>query len=90
MKDIDFSAINYDDRRLQSSLRSFLKKALKFKIRSRYVSAEAMIMDLYKILRRYNIRYARYAIKQYLASHEMATAVEPQHIQNIFVGFKKD
>jgi serine/threonine protein kinase len=89
MKNIDFSLIQCEDRRLQSMLRSFLKKALKFRLRSRYSTAEEMIVDTYKILQRYQIRYSRYAIRQFLSDNQLADAVEAQHVQNIYFGQMK-
>ena len=49
MKDIDFGALRCDDRKMQSSVRSFLKKCLKFKPGSRYQNAESMIIEIYRI-----------------------------------------
>ncbi len=89
MKDIDFSAVLCDDRRLQSSLRSFLKKALNYRVSGRCQNAETMIMDIYRILKRYNIRYSRYAIRQYLADGSLAAPLPDEHIQDIYAGFKK-
>src|SRR5690606_17885037 len=69
MKNIDFSAIRVEDKKTQAQLRSFLKKALSFKTIWRYRNAEAMILDIYKILKRHDIRYSRYAIRQFLADN---------------------
>jgi len=90
MKDIDFSAVRCDDRKMQSLVKAFLKKALKYRSGSRYVNAESMIVDIYKILKRYNIRYSRYAIRQFLADGEVAAPLPEKYIQDIYAGFKRD
>jgi serine/threonine protein kinase len=89
MKDIDFSAIRCDDRRMQSMLRSLLKKALKYKLGSRYKNAESMIVDVYKILKRFDIRYSRYAIRQFLADGELAAPLPEKYIQDIYAGYER-
>ncbi len=89
MKDIDFSAIISDDRKLQNALRSFLKKALRFRSGSRFHNAESMILEIYKILKKYNIRYSRYAIRQYLADGSLAAPLPNEQIQDIYAGYKR-
>lgn len=90
MKDIDFSAVRCDDKKMQAGLRSFLKKALKYKPGSRYQNAESMIMDLYRILKRYDIRYSRYAIRQFLADGQLSAPLPEKFSQNIYVGFFRE
>jgi serine/threonine protein kinase len=89
MKNIDFSAIRCDDRRMQSMLRNFLKKALKFKMGGRYKNAESMIVDVYKILKRFEIRYSRYAIRQYLADGKLAAPLPDKYVQDIYAGYER-
>ena len=89
MKNIDFNAIRSDDRRLQAQLRSFLKKTLNYKVGSRIKNAESMIVEIYKILKRYEIRYSRYAIRQYLADSELASPLPDKFIQDIYAGFER-
>ena len=68
MKNIDFRKIKCSERRLQSAIRKICKKALRYRSRFRTKNAERMIMDIYKILKRYDIRYSRHAIHQMLAN----------------------
>lgn len=90
MKSIDFDVIQSDDKKLQGLVRDFLKKSLRFNRFLRYRNAESMILDIYKILKRYDIRYSRYAIRQFLADNQMAAPLPEKHKQDIYMGFEKE
>ncbi len=88
MKDIDFSRIVCSDKKMESLLRSLLKKTLKVNPTWRIKSAERMLLEVFKILRRYKIRYARYAIHQFLMDKKMAPPTPlKKPPQNIYYGF---
>lgn len=86
MKRVDYKAVVSSERKLQKGLRKLLKKALKINPNRRLETAEAMVFEIYKILRQYNIRYARYAIWQFLADHELTTPLPPDRQQDIYHG----
>jgi len=89
MKNIDFNAIQSEDKKMQQLIRAMAKSALRFNPMWRYRNAESMIMDTYKILKKFDIRYSRYAIRQFLADHEMAAPVADKNKQDIYQGFVK-
>lgn len=88
MKKIDFNQISSDDKRLQRMLRRILKMTLRFKPHRRMASAEIMIFEVYKILRQFDIRYARYAILQFLVEKKLSPSIDDERSQNILYGFK--
>lgn len=88
MKKVDFSAVTAEDRKLQRLLRKFLKVSLRWKPHRRMASAEVMVFEIYKILRRYEIRYARYAIQQFLMEQGLSSPIEEDRMQKINYGFK--
>ena len=90
MKDIDFDAVICGERRLQSLIRSFLKKALQFKINKRYKNTERAIFEIYKIMKKYEIRYARYAIQQFLSEKGLAPSLAAKYHQDIYRAFFKE
>ena len=86
MKSIDFSKIKCSERRMQSQIRSMLKKALSFKIGRRTPSAEKFILEIFKILKKYEIRYARHAIHQYLSEGGLSLPIPEKYHQDILQG----
>ena len=86
MKNIDFKKITSDDRRIQSGLRSICKKALRFRTTFRYKHAEKMIFDIYKLLKKYDIRYSRHAIHQLLSENGLSVAMPSKYLQDIYAG----
>jgi hypothetical protein len=48
-----------------------------------------MIVDVYKILKRFDIRYSRYAIRQFLADGELAAPLPEKYIQDIYAGYER-
>ncbi len=89
MKNIDFSAVQTDDKKMQAMIKSLTKNALRFKPLFRYRNAESMIFDIYKILKKFDIRYSRYAIRQFLSDHQMAAPVQEKNQQDIYQRYIK-
>lgn len=87
MKKIDFSRIKAGERKMQSLLRKLLKSTLKVSPGRRIASAEAMVFEIYKILRRYDIRYARYAVHQFLTDRGITAPLANTKNQDIYQGF---
>lgn len=87
MRAIDFSKIRCSERRMQSMIRSLLKKALAFKTSRRIPTAEAMVYEVYKILKKYEIRYARHAIHQFLGENGLSLPIPEKYRQEIHTGF---
>ncbi|MFW7379489.1 MAG: serine/threonine protein kinase [Oligoflexus sp.] len=87
MRSIDFSKIRCSERRLQSLIRSLLKKSLAFRINKRFQSAEIMVYEIFKILKKYEIRYARHAIHQFLGETGLSLPIPAKYKQEIDQGF---
>ncbi len=83
MKRIPFGLIRCSDKKMEKALRTMLKSALHPNPRKRMNSSEQMMLACYQILKFYNIRFARYAIKQYLQDRGLVrqtTVAAPQDI----------
>lgn len=89
MRAIDFDAIQTEDKKMQQMIKGLTKRALRYNPLWRYRTAESMIFDIYKILKRFDIRYSRYAIRQFLSDHQMAAPVQEKNRQDIYQGFLK-
>lgn len=87
MDKVSFEPIVCADRKLQRLVRRFLKKALRTNPRRRYVAAEKMVYEIYSILKRYQIDYARLAIMQFLHQRQLTSPVPDNKLQNIYYGF---
>lgn len=87
MRSIDFSKIRCSERRMQSMIRSLLKKTLAFRIGRRMPSAEIMVYDLFKILKKHDISYARHAIHQFLGETGLSLPIPEKYRQDINQGF---
>jgi serine/threonine-protein kinase len=87
MKKIDFDHLPIGDKALKSQIVKLLKQSLVFKSGSRLQTAEALMFGCYEILRRYNIRYARHAIKKYLVDKGLVRGPFTGHEQDIYQGF---
>lgn len=86
MRNIDFDRINCEERKLEALIRSFLKKSLQFKLNKRHKNTERAIYDIYKIMKKFEIRYARYAIQQFLAEKGLASPLSEKYHQDIHRG----
>jgi serine/threonine-protein kinase len=87
MRSIDFSKVRCSERRMQSMLRRLLKKTLHFKLGRRVPSAERMIYEVAKILKKYDLRYARHAIHQFLGEGGLSLPIPEKYHQDIHEGF---
>jgi len=87
MKKISLSQIQSDDRKLSSMLKKVLKGTLHINPSKRVQTSEAMMFAVYSILKQYNIRYARYAIEQYLIDQGFAEGELKVPKQDIYRGF---
>jgi serine/threonine protein kinase len=86
MKRISFSKVLIDDWRMQSLIRKILKHALQYHVTRRTQNAEAFMFAIYTVLRRYNIRYSRHAIQQFLADRGLTKSFDGKP-QDIYQGF---
>jgi serine/threonine-protein kinase len=86
MKKVNVKKISSPDSRLQSSLRTIVSNALKFKMTRRTATAEEMMLQILKVLKNYNIRYARHAIHQFLGESGLSLPIPEKFHQNIHSG----
>ncbi len=89
MKNIDFSRIESSIPKMESKLRKIFIKALCFNASRRYSSADQLIVALYDILKRSNIRFARHAIRQFLAEKGLSSSAPRELDQDIHFGSRK-
>lgn len=87
MKKINFAIIQTNDQKMTKRIRSFLEKALAFNPSKRFSAADEMMFAAYEIIKFYNIRFARYAIHQYLADKALTKVNFNGSQQNIYHGF---
>ena len=87
MKKINFAIIQTNDQKMTKRIRSFLEKALAFNPSKRFAAADEMMFVAYEIVKLYNIRFARYAIHQYLADKGLTKGKFNGPQQNIYHGF---
>lgn len=85
MKKIDFSVIDCGDRKLTSMVKSLLKKSLHYNVNRRIKTAEEMMYLCYQILKKYDIRYARFAIKKFLVDKGMSKGPYTDLDQKIYI-----
>ncbi len=87
MKKLSLSKVQSDDRKLMAMLRKLLKVTLHINAAKRVQTSEQMMFGVYSILKRYNIRYARYAIEQYLIESGVVEGNFSGPKQDIYRGF---
>ncbi|MCX6117479.1 MAG: serine/threonine-protein kinase [Proteobacteria bacterium] len=87
MKKIDFSLVQSTDPKMQKMIHKFLEKALNPNVSRRYESADQMMFACYEILKKYEIRFARHAIKQYLIDKRLVKGPFTGQDQKIYIGF---
>lgn len=87
MKKINFGLIQTGDPKLTKKIQELLQKALSFNPSKRYGAADEMMWATYEILKRYNIRFARYAVAQYLIDKGFAKGPYTGPAQDIYRGF---
>lgn len=86
MKKISFDRLGITDRVLNALIVKLLKQVLQFNSSKRLQTAEHMMFGCFDILRRYNIRYARHAIKKYLVDRGLVKGPFSGYDQDIYIG----
>ena len=87
MKKIRFDIINTADPKMTKMIVALLQKALAFNPSRRFGAADEMMWAAYEIVRKYNIRFARYAINQYLVDKGLSNELVDAKKQDIYRGF---
>ncbi len=87
MKKVNFGIIQTNDQKMTKKIRALLEKALAFNPSRRFSAADEMMFAAYEIVKQYNIRFARYAIHQYLVDKELTKFPFNGPKQNIYQGF---
>ena len=87
MKKINFGIIQTTDPKMSKKIRALLEKALAFNPSRRFSAADEMMWAAYEIVKLYNIRFARYAINQYLVDKALVKGSFSGPQQNIYHGF---
>ena len=87
MKKINFGLIQTSDPKMTKKIRTLLEKSLAFSPSRRFGAADEMMWAAYEIVKRYNIRFARYAINQYLIEKGLAKGPYNGPAQDIYRGF---
>jgi serine/threonine-protein kinase len=88
MNHIKFDSLPITDSKMNRAVQSILKHSLHVNPNRRTRSTEDMMMQVSQLLLKYNIRYARYAIRQFLRDRGLTNReVEPRQVQNIYQGY---
>lgn len=87
MKKINFNLIQTTDAKMTKKIHSLLEKALSFNPSRRFSAADEMMWAAYEIIKRHNIRFARYAVNQYLIDKSLAKGPYNGPPQDIYRGF---
>jgi hypothetical protein len=87
MKKINFDLIETTDAKMTKKIKSVLEKSLAFNPSRRFAAADEMMWAAYEIIKRFNIRFARYAINQYLIDKGLAKGPYSGPEQDIYRGF---
>lgn len=90
MKEIDLSKVRCSERSMEGMLRKLLKETLQISVKSRLHGADAMMFECYRILKKYNIRYARHAVKRFLVDRKLTKGPFDGREQEIYVGLAGD
>lgn len=86
MRKISFDRLGITDRPMAIQIIKLLKQVLQFNASKRLQTVEHMMFGCFDILRRYNIRYARHAIKKYMIDRGMVRGPFNGYSQDIYVG----
>ena len=86
MRHISYERMNITDRRLYAATVKLLKHCLHFSTTKRLQTAEHLMFACYEILRHYNIRYARHAIKKFLIDRQLVRGSFTGNEQDIYFG----
>ena len=71
---------------MQSLIRKLLKSCLHFQVSKRVQNVEIVMYKCFEILKYYEIRYSRYAIKKFLIDSKLADGPLDGPSQNIYKG----
>ena len=88
MKSIDFSMSCSSNKKLNNKIIELLTKALRIQAGRRYKSAEAMLFDVYQILKKCEITSARSAISLFLFDQKLSSPIPKEKHQEIYYGYE--
>lgn len=86
MKRIDYDRVQTRDRKMTNLIRKLLKQCLHYNAAKRIQTSDQLMFSCYEILRRYQIRYARHAIKKFLVDYGMVRGPFTGNQQDIYYG----
>ena len=86
MKRISFERLHVNDKMMNKMLVKLLKQCLHYNASSRLQTAEHLMFGCYEILQRFNIRYARHAIKKFLVDKNVVKGPFSGNDQEIYFG----
>ncbi len=86
MKKISFDRLGITDKVMSALVIKLLKQVLQFNASKRLQTAEHMMFGCFDILRRYNIRYARHAIKKFIIDRGLVRGPFTGYDQDIYIG----
>lgn len=89
MKRVSVDLIRCKDRKLQSYLRKLVKGTLQYNTSKRTPSTEVLMYQTYKILKYFNIRYARHGIKKFLIDCGLTAGPFTGNDQDIYYGTER-
>ncbi len=87
MKNINFEIPFSSDRRMNKLLVRLLQKTLAFSVSRRVHGTDVMMFECYRILKYFNVRYARLAIKKFLVDRGLTKGPYQGEEQQIYTGF---
>ncbi len=87
MRNISFGQVRASERSMQWLLRKVLKHALNPSLSRRVANSEQFMLALFAVLRKYDIRYTRMAVLQFLSERGLTPEVLKTVPQNIHRGF---
>jgi eukaryotic-like serine/threonine-protein kinase len=88
LKSISLSRLPVRDWRMQAMIKKLLQASLQFHVSKRVENAESMMFGIYTILKKYNIRYSRHAIFQFLCDQGFSKQPFKGHKQDIYKGYR--
>jgi serine/threonine protein kinase len=85
MRERDLSNLQINQFKLRYDILKILKKSLSYHQFFRYKTAQQMLLDCYKLMRKHNVGYARNAIWQFLDDNAMTEKPFQAEKQNIYL-----
>jgi eukaryotic-like serine/threonine-protein kinase len=86
MRTIPLDLVRCADPVMERAVRDILREALQFSPGRRIQSADVFMYECYRVLKRYQIRYARYAIKKFLIDAGLSPGPFEGKDQEIYIG----